>query len=485
MSVNLLIKRLGTGTTTAIEFPIDVPTTSTVEELKEQIAGRVEIPQENIRLVCAGRVWENVKTICSYEVQDGAVVHCLNNPQRATPAPAAQTLQQSNPLQSMFGSFPPMGGGNGSGDPMQNMMAQAHQQMMQNPEMLQQMMNSPIMQQMMSNPETMRAMIRMNPQLNQLMEQRPEIARILEDPETLQQSMRMMSNPALMREMIRNQDRALGQLDVMPGGHAALANAHADLVDPLFAAMAGGDTGAMQSTNDYSQSTEGAPNTDALPNPWGGPARDVASTTPSVPTPAAQATAPTSTPVATAPAAPATSMTTPAMNPFAAMFTQPPAGATSQMQSFQGPGMAGMGGFGGMGGMGGGGMMQNMMSNPAAMQNVAQMMSNPAFMQQIQQMQQMFGGGMGGAAPPAWGAQTTNPNAAVTPGATGTPAPATSTPQVPPVNNAAATAMQRVRFASQLAQLSAMGFNDEALCLQALQQHNGRVDAAIDTLLSG
>eukprot|EP00913_Durusdinium_trenchii_P003643 g3371.t1 len=34
--------------------------------------------------------------------------------------------------------------------------------------------------------------------------------------------------------------------------------------------------------------------------------------------------------------------------------------------------------------------------------------------------------------------------------------------------------LQRVRFASQLAQLSAMGFNNEAACLRALAQHEGR-----------
>merc|ERR1719395_383292 len=95
----------------------------------------------------------------------------------------------------------------------------------------------------MSNPETMRAMMRMNPQLNQMMEQRPEIARILEDPEVLQQSMQMMRNPSLMREMQRNADRAIGQLDVMPGGHNALVRAHQDISDPLMNALSNSDQG--------------------------------------------------------------------------------------------------------------------------------------------------------------------------------------------------------------------------------------------------
>merc|ERR1719401_1157028 len=116
-------------------------------------------------------------------------------------------------------------------------------------------------------------MIRMNPQLNQLMEQRPEIARLFEDPELLQQSMQMVANPSLMREMTRNADRAIGQLDAMPGGHSALVQAHQEFADPLFQALSGSDAAQItENVAAYSQQTEGNPNTAALPNPWGAPA---------------------------------------------------------------------------------------------------------------------------------------------------------------------------------------------------------------------
>merc|ERR1719326_770264 len=98
--------------------------------------------------------------------------------------------------------------------------------MMRNPEMMRTLMDSPMVQQMMSNPETIRAMMRMNPQMQELMDRNPQMARMLEDPETMQQAMRAAANPSLMREMIRNQDRMMGRLDVMPGGHAALAQLH-------------------------------------------------------------------------------------------------------------------------------------------------------------------------------------------------------------------------------------------------------------------
>jgi len=384
MTLHLVIKALRPNGQPPLEFPIDIDSSATVEELKEQIAGRVELPQDNIRLVCAGRIWENAHTVGSYGASEGSVVHCLNNPPKQAPAAASQTLVAADPLQQMLG-----GGGMAapapSGDPMQQMMAQAQQQMTQNPEMMQQILNSPMVQQMMSNPDTIRAMARLNPQLNQLMEQRPEIARLLEDPEMLQQSMRMMANPALMREMTRNADRAIGQLDAMPGGHNALRRAHEEYADPLFDAITGRSaTGEeVTSTANYTQSTEGNPNTEALPNPWGPPAA----------APAAAAARPAATPAAmptpnpmgsdmpqTTPAWPgAAGMgmggATPFMNPFATLLSQPGAAGGAQQGA-----QAGMPGA--QAGTPGAGnpmmaMMQQVMNNPAQMNMMQQMMSNP------------------------------------------------------------------------------------------------------------
>merc|ERR1712151_1280192 len=75
--------------------------------------------------------------------------------------------------------------------------------------------------------------------------------------------------------MQRNQDRALGHLDVMPGGHEALVRAHGDVVDPLMAALTGFNQDAPTPVVDveaYSRQNQGTPNNAALPNPWGAPA---------------------------------------------------------------------------------------------------------------------------------------------------------------------------------------------------------------------
>merc|ERR1719380_56233 len=116
-------------------------------------------------------------------------------------------------------------------------------------------------------------MMQMNPQMREMMDRNPEVARILEDPETMQQAMRAASNPAVMREMMRNADLAMGRADVMPGGHAALARMHNEVVDPLYSAMGPGSGAGNGTAVSYEleNSTTSAPNSAALPNPWGPP----------------------------------------------------------------------------------------------------------------------------------------------------------------------------------------------------------------------
>jgi len=241
------------------------------------------------------------------------------------------------------------------------------------------------------------------------------------------------------------------------------------------------------------QSAGPAPNVEALPNPWGTPAP--------VSSPA---------PVSTLGAA-NTEGATGTANPFATMFQE----ARPPQQAGDNPM---------------GGMMQMMMTDPAMMQ------------QSMAMMNQMFGGA--NQAPPLVAPALTPTNPALAPTMptlptvpTGTPAvpPAAPPAPVPPVNpflqmmnlaglhqpggfptqnpagmnpffamNAASAVppvpvaapvpnlasnpimlqAARTRFQAQLGQLSGMGFTNETVCLQALVQHNGRIDTVIDMLLS-
>jgi len=110
--------------------------------------------------------------------------------------------------------------------------------------------------------------------MQQMMESNPEIARLLEDPETLQQSMRAMRNPQLMREMMRSADRGMANLNTMPGGEAALRRVYNEVQDPLYNAMDGavdgvtGGAGGNRSGSGNDRYTQSEIPTGAIANPW-------------------------------------------------------------------------------------------------------------------------------------------------------------------------------------------------------------------------
>ena len=86
-----------------------------------------------------------------------------------------------------------------------------------NPEFMRQIMDSPLTQSLMSNPEIVRSMIESNPQMRQLIERNPEIGHMLNNPNILRQTMEVARNPAMLQELMRNQDRAMSNLESLPG----------------------------------------------------------------------------------------------------------------------------------------------------------------------------------------------------------------------------------------------------------------------------
>ena len=198
-------------------------------------------------------------------------------------------------------------------------------------------------------------------------ETNPEIGRLLQDPEVLRQSMEMARNPALRQEMTRTQDRALSNIESMPGGFNLLRQMHTEVQEPMMNALASGGRPASAETRPENPfiallqpPTNAAPNTQTFSSPWSPPA-------------------------AAAPAAPAAGAAAP--NPFAGLFGAPGAAQAPA----PGPGSSGcpspFGSFG-AGGTAGGmpglppGMtpesMSTMMQNPMMQQFMQQMMADPA-----------------------------------------------------------------------------------------------------------
>ena len=138
--------------------------------------------------------------------------------------------------------------------------------LLRDPGSMRQLMSNPFIQSMLSTPDFMRSIIASNPALQALMESNPEVRRALEDPETLRTMTQAAQNPDLHREMMRNADRSLSNIEAMPGGHDALRRMYETVQAPLEAGM-GGVGGGMADAGRAAAappSPPGAP----LPNPW-------------------------------------------------------------------------------------------------------------------------------------------------------------------------------------------------------------------------
>ncbi|XP_045228217.1 ubiquilin-4 isoform X2 [Macaca fascicularis] len=537
---------------------------ASVKEFKEEISRRFKAQQDQLVLIFAGKILKDGDTLNQHGIKDGLTVHLvIKTPQKAqdpaaatasspstpdpasapstTPAspatPAQPSTSGSASSDAGSGSRRSSGGGPspgaGEGPPsatasilsgfggilglgslglgsanFMELQQQMQRQLMSNPEMLSQIMENPLVQDMMSNPDLMRHMIMANPQMQQLMERNPEISHMLNNPELMRQTMELARNPAMMQEMMRNQDRALSNLESIPGGYNALRRMYTDIQEPMFSAAReqfGNNPFSSLAGNSDSSSSQPlrTENREPLPNPW----------SPSPPTSQAPGSGGEGT------GGSGTSQVHPTVsNPFginaaslgSGMFNSPEMQALLQQISenpqlmqnvISAPYMRSM--------------MQTLAQNPdfaAQMQNPESLsiLTNPRAMQALLQIQQGLQtlqteapglvpslGSFGMSRTPAPSAGS---NAGSTPEApTSSPAtPATSSPTG--ASSAQQQLMQQmiqllagsgnsqvqtpeVRFQQQLEQLNSMGFINREANLQALIATGGDINAAIERLL--
>ena len=118
-----------------------------------------------------------------------------------------------------------------------------------------------------NNPEMIETMMRMNPQMQQIMDSNPEIRHMFNNPQLIRQALEMARNPSMMQvvnfshililwhfinqEMMRNQDRALSNLEALPGGMNALERLYRDVQEPMMDATARPNPFQVKNGSDY------------------------------------------------------------------------------------------------------------------------------------------------------------------------------------------------------------------------------------------
>jgi len=87
---------------------------------------------------------------------------------------------------------------------------------------------------------------------------------MMRDPNTMRQAMQMMRNPQLMQEAMRQNDRALGNLNAHPQGMAAMQQMHG----MMGSLGQGQEIPGIQNAQQYQQNQNAQATSDAVPNPF-------------------------------------------------------------------------------------------------------------------------------------------------------------------------------------------------------------------------
>ncbi|KAL0920640.1 hypothetical protein M5K25_009788 [Dendrobium thyrsiflorum] len=519
------------------KFSVQTALDAVVSAFKSLVSEKCDVPAEQQRLIYKGRILKDDKTLESYGLESDHTIHLVRGAALSTTSNNTATNLGASPTNNTAANLgaPPTnntaatgispgsneGGGLGGAELGASLFPglgsngifgsgasglfgtalpefdQVQQQLSQNPNMMRDIMNMPAIQNLMNNPDLMRNLIMSNPQIREILDRNPDLAHVLNDPNTLRQTLEAARNPELMREMMRNTDRAMSNIESSPEGFNMLRRMYETVQEPFlnattmegnagsdaglnpFAALLGnqGSTQSRGPTHSSTASSDAAngsalPNTNPLPNPWNNIAGGTQTNTRSTTVGDAR----------TGGIAGLGGLGTPELERMAGGL--PDSSVFSQV--LQNPAMSQM--------------MQSLLSNPqyinqlrAMMESNTQlrdMMQNPEFLrqlaspetlQQILTLQQSLSSMLG--------RQQSNQGQNQTTGATGNAGMeflmqmfgglgaggnlGVPTPNAPPEE----------LYATQLAQLQEMGFFDTQENLRALIATSGNVHAAVERLL--
>merc|ERR1712174_153203 len=90
---------------------------------------------------------------------------------------------------------------------------------------------------MFSSPQLMQNLFNSSPALQELLKKNPQLRHVLEDPSLMKHAMRAASNPEYYNEMLKNNDRALRNIESIPGGFSALSRLYNQIQKPMERAM--------------------------------------------------------------------------------------------------------------------------------------------------------------------------------------------------------------------------------------------------------
>lgn len=254
---------------------IEVDENAEIKDFKILVGEKFEADPENLVLIFAGKIMKDTDTLKTHNIKDGLSVHLVvKTPTRQgsnEPRPQADIRQTPFGLNQLGGLAGMNALGAGSNTFM-DLQARMQSELLNNSDLLSTLLDNPMVQQMMNNPETMRTLLSSNPQMQDLMQRNPEISHMLNSPQLLRQTMELARNPSMFQELMRSHDRAMSNLESVPGGYNALQRIYRDIQEPMLNAASESFSrnpfsGLVENAAENPQ--QGTENREPLPNPWG------------------------------------------------------------------------------------------------------------------------------------------------------------------------------------------------------------------------
>lgn len=245
-----------------------------IKELRATVAEQFEADPDLVCLIFAGKIMKDTDTLKTHNIKDGLTVHLVikaapkTEPEgpRRPPADVSQTPFGLNQL----GGLSALGALGGNQTNFMDLQSRMQHELLGNPDLMRTVLDNPLVQQMMNNPDTMRQIITSNPQMQDLMQRNPEISHMLNNPELLRQTMELARNPSMLQELMRSHDRAMSNLESVPGGYSALQRIYRDIQEPMLNATARNPFSGTSDSGNAENPQQGSENRSPLPNPWGG-----------------------------------------------------------------------------------------------------------------------------------------------------------------------------------------------------------------------
>ncbi|XP_050370286.1 ubiquitin domain-containing protein DSK2a-like [Argentina anserina] len=277
------------------KYAASISLNATVLALKEALSLKCEIPVDQQRLIYKGRILKDDQTLRSYGLEADHAVHLVRSFAPSVAANTAGATNAGSENSTPRGAGPNGGGalgvsGNGGTGDLFGSGFPGLEQVQQ--QFTRDMMNAPLFDNLVNSTDMIQNMVMNNPQMREIIDRNPELGHVLNDPSTIRQTLEAARNPELMREMMRNSDRVMSNIEASPEGFNMLRRMYENVQEPLLNAsnMAGnagfdssnplaaffipqsGNPTRTQSNSSAASSDSAtsppAPNSVPLPNPW-------------------------------------------------------------------------------------------------------------------------------------------------------------------------------------------------------------------------